>query len=56
MTMDAAIHRILPPPAIYDHAYKGKLTALQWLACQPPAISSWVRSCCRTKLANNKNY
>ena len=112
MTMDTPIHPILPPPAIYDHAYKGRLTvqqgtmaqvehychtthgivspyqalgcskvdeyrcfliipsvggqvtasiqapnsptrcALQWLARQPPAISSGPRSCCGTKLAN----
>ena len=32
MTMDAqqpAIHPIIPPPAIYDHAYKGRLAVQQ---------------------------
>ena len=29
MTMDAPIHPIIPPPAIYDHAYKGRLTVQQ---------------------------
>jgi hypothetical protein len=29
MTMDAPIRPILPPPAIYDHAYMGRLTVQQ---------------------------
>ena len=34
MTMDAPIHPILPPPAIYDHAYKGRLTVQQGTMAQ----------------------
>ena len=34
MTMNAPIHPILPPPAIYDHAYKGRLTVQQGTMAQ----------------------